>query len=245
MNVLIATPCYGGQMSSRYFLSALETADWLTEGKIGYEFCILDNESLITRARNKLAYYAMERDFDKLFFIDSDISWGVSDFARILQSSEFIIGGLYPLKQYPLKLNFNPSREHVEIYGKDVSLKAFRELAKLGNEKGELAVRHVPTGFMMIDCAVLRAMTTKRPKYLGEHPLTGEKVEMHDLFPAEVRDGIYESEDWAFCSKAREMGFKTCINTNVVVTHIGSNHFKVDLNEEEADNLPKPQGEIK
>ncbi len=53
MNILIAIPCYGGNVSNMTFHSVLNTLRWLNDQGHNIRVETLPTESLINRARNK------------------------------------------------------------------------------------------------------------------------------------------------------------------------------------------------
>lgn len=215
MKLLIATPAFGGQLTTQYFGSALQTAHGLMEAGVSHAFYLLDNESLIPRARNKCAQYALDMGYDKILFIDADMSWTYEDVRKLLNSKHLIIGGTYPIKMYPIKLNFNHLPGAIE------------------SEGGEVEVRHLPTGFMLIDRSVLTTLRDEggAESYTSLDAATGQVVEYHDFFPTGVKDERYLSEDWGFCELARSAGFKVYLNTKVILGHVGTHHYRVDFNQ--------------
>lgn len=103
-NVLIATP--GSSLNPEYVRSLLDTINWLTEN--GYTYKWLNKySSFIPSAREITALDQWENDwvtrevgagkytYDKIFWIDSDISWDISEFEKLLKSDLDIVGGLY------------------------------------------------------------------------------------------------------------------------------------------------------
>jgi hypothetical protein len=61
----------------------------------------LNNESLITRARNSLISEAMTYPkVTHMVFIDSDISWNPEDLLKLVLHDKPIVGGIYPKKKF-------------------------------------------------------------------------------------------------------------------------------------------------
>ena len=54
LGVMIATPCYGGQLSEGYLHGLLNTITIASKNKFQCHVNTMGNESLITRARNTL-----------------------------------------------------------------------------------------------------------------------------------------------------------------------------------------------
>lgn len=233
MKILICTPCFGGNLTSDYVGSLLNTLRYCQEARISVEVYFLKNESCIGRARNNCASYAMRGGFDKLMFIDADQAWTPEDFARLLSSKRDIVGGTYCKKTLPWDLNFTPLSEHTEAHFPDgvKSAERFRKFAEAAEEGGEIEVKHLPTGFLLVSVSVLEALKEGCPSYYAKDHQHAEVQEHWDLFPTGVLAGSYESEDFFFCSIAREAGFPAYLNTKVIVDHLGQLNYRIPNNE--------------
>jgi len=224
LKLLIATPAYGGVVTTAYLLGLLDAIRGLTEAGVEFEVLTLANESLIPRARNKCIDYALTRSFDKLLFIDADIEFRWSDVEKLLRSEKKIIGGVYPVKTLPIHYNFIPLAEDNAVFrwGKK-GIEQFWKWKENALPTGEKEVQYVPTGFMLIDLvSVSRIPATKENKYAGQDVITGDRKQMVDYFPTGVRDGMYESEDWGFCSLVRSYGMSVWLHTGIVLKHHGT-----------------------
>src|SRR5258708_6880009 len=102
-SVLIATPCYAGQITYQYLLSMMKLVPRLLEQNIQYGFLTIPTESLISRGRNRCAQVALEQGVKKLFFIDADMGWEPDDFFKIYESDKSVVGGTAPMKQEDLR----------------------------------------------------------------------------------------------------------------------------------------------
>lgn len=234
MRLLISTPCYGSQLFRNYVSSlqvSLRQAN--EEGLLDHvEILWQGSESLIPRGRNMDATYLLEHGFDKLLTIDADIDFTYEDFRRIITSERDIVGGIYPLKCFPLVANFNPIREHREEFfssGRGIDLDAllrFRE-KYADPETGEVEVEHVPTGFMCVTQKVFATLSHTVETYFSFQPDVGTVKGFFEFYPSGARNKAYESEDWSFCRLAREAGFIPHINTKVLLGHTGTHTFRL------------------
>ena len=86
-SLLIATPCYGKLVGEGYLHSLLASIDLLRQHQHQVKVYTLGNESLITRARNNIVAYFLSSSFDRLIFIDADISWQPQALLQLLNSS--------------------------------------------------------------------------------------------------------------------------------------------------------------
>lgn len=224
MRLLIASPCYNGQLTLGYTSSLIDSILYLQKTpEIEFQTYFLGGESLISRGRNRCADSFLRGGFDKLLFIDADLTWTPADLKLILESDKPLIGGSYPLKAFPITINFNPLDSADDTFRKDRSYDNFRRFsAKYANEKGEAEVKHIPTGFMLIDRSVFEAVADFVPLYRCFAPDKGTVEHMKDFFPSGARDGGYESEDWAFCRLARAAGVPVYLQTKVICGHTGS-----------------------
>lgn len=233
MKLLVSTPCYGGQLFRSYvasFHTAVSRAS--EEGLItGCEVLWQGSESLIPRARNMDALHLLERGFDKLITIDADIDFTYEDFKRIITSDKDIVGGIYPLKTFPVVANLNPLREHREEFfktGRGMDYDALRLFAsRYADPSGEVEVEHVPTGFLCVTQKVFATLSKTVEVYATFQPDTGTTKGYFEFYPCGARENKYESEDWAFCRLAKEAGFAPYINTKVLLGHTGQHTFRL------------------
>jgi len=145
-----------------------------------------------------------------------------------------VIGGTYPIKQLsPVRLSYNPPEDLVFPAG--TRPRSFEELQYLKahyaeNSHGEVRVRHIPTGFMMIHCSVLLELQKHVPSYLQEDTGDGTFEKHYDYFPVRLVGDMYESEDWSFCSLVREhLDCGVWLNANVILTHTGIHTFTAGM----------------
>ncbi len=230
MNILLATPCQG-TLSSKWFNSYLRTQAAVTNVGHTLAVIVMDRDNFIARARNFCAVFAMEKNFDKLLFIDADQVWTPEQVLLLLRSTNPIVGGTYPYKELPLKLVFNPLPEHELPNRSPPSFLAYAK--KYANEKGEIEVLHLPTGFLLIDVQVFKTLLPHTKKYSWVDPQTKEKRIVPDFFrfglvkPEGEEIYFYETEDWGFCTFARSCGFKIHLQMGAVIDHIGQYQYSI------------------
>lgn len=230
MKVLVATPAYGSQVTLPYLSSLLDTVTALTNSDIDIKVKTLGNEALINRARNTLCYYARKKGYDKIFFIDADLSWSLDDFKRIVLSDKPVIGGTYPLKTLPISLNYNPLPHHYLMHFKEIG-RTPEQTVKFGEAEGnannEVEVLHLPTGFMCIDIKVLDTLTEHVDAYKND-VLGAPDETHHEFFATGVKNGTLESEDWNFCRVCRAHDISVWMNYTVIADHTGPFTFSPD-----------------
>ena len=87
------------------------------------------------------------------------------------------------------------------------------------------AVRHIPTGFMMIQRRTIELLHESSPhsKYVDDVGLLSD-TENHfayALFNCAVEGGHYMSEDWYFCNRWADLGGEVHIDISINLTHTG------------------------
>ncbi len=226
MRVLLATPAFGGLVTTQYLESMIHTIVALSaDGIEGGLFTPWD--SLISRARNTCALQAIRQNYDKLLFIDADMIWTPEMVRMLLKSEAKVVGGTYPLKTFPIVVNFNPLPEQRDLFGRDRELDNYRAWCEKYADPvtGEAEVAHIPTGFMLIDLEVFAKLSHTVPHYATYHADLREHSVSYDFFPCGTHGQEYESEDWGFCRLVREAGFKVMLQTKIVTGHTGVHHY--------------------
>lgn len=97
--VMIGTPCYDGRLDVWYTNSLMNTIKESVEHDVEIIPIWVSFDALLQRARNDTVHLAIETDVDYLIFIDSDIEWQPSDFFKLLNYPEDIVGGTYRKKR--------------------------------------------------------------------------------------------------------------------------------------------------
>jgi len=245
IKIYILTPCFGATCHIGYLISIINTITLLN--KLGIqtliEFC--KNDSLIPRARNNLIAKAMSDPLTThMLFIDNDITWDPIDIIKLIVSNKTIIGGIYPLKKYDWskiteenlktiidKKNRNSSHfnsiTHEKFIQNNLLNYNVNYLSNTLNIDNNLTkVRHLPTGFMMIqrECIEQLQIAYKDTKYIDDvgYLTTPEENAMsYALFDCGVVDGHYYSEDWMFCSRWAKLGGEVWIDITINLTHTG------------------------
>ncbi len=247
--LVILTPCYGSMCFVGY-VSCLMATTKLFDSlgfPIKVEFC--RNDSLVSRARNNLIAKAMsDPDATHFLFIDNDITWDPVDVLKLVLADKHIVGGVYPIKHYAWeKLTAGDN-----VPAKWIAHKNQTQLAKIPNEdliqhkllryninsesnvlevnNNLTQVKHLATGFMMIQRTVIDKMSQAFPstKYVDDVGfLVGDENRFaYALFDCGVEEGHYFSEDWLFCSRWSKMGGKIWADVTINLTHTGIQDFR-------------------
>jgi hypothetical protein len=238
---------YGDMCYGPYHRSMLNMASMCTAYGIPMTTYYTLGDSLITRARNNCVrqFYTNEH-FTHLMFVDADIGFKEGDLLSMYDmcSSDDkydIIAGVYPKKIYPEELVFNPLEQGTES---DVMTPA--EVLETG------------TGFMMIKRKVIEKYISSNPdiKYTPE---PNANMKDHDgqkpqwmVFQAEIKGTRYLSEDYNFCQKCKDLGFRIWVCPWIALTHTGTHTYTGSLQSVsiarkerlDAERLRKDEGQV-
>ena len=100
VKLFIATPAYGGQLTLEYVMGFRALCENLSLQNVPYCIGLVGNESLITRARNKMVASFLETDCTHLLFIDADVGFTVEDVKSLFMAGVDVVCGAYPMKRY-------------------------------------------------------------------------------------------------------------------------------------------------
>ncbi len=248
--VAILTPCYGSLCFVNYVSCLINTMNALNSLGIPVKVEFCRNDSLVSRARNNLIAKAMhDPTVTHFMFIDNDITWSPVDIIKLLLSDKPIVGGIYPIKNYDWsKLLAGPrvvedwlKRKHESQLNGMMSDEDFLQYRMVRYNVNHLSnnleiqqnlaqVKHLATGFMMIQRQVIEKMSMAFPstKYVDDVGfLSGDENNFaFALFDCGVEDGHYCSEDWLFCNRWSKMGGQVWMDVSINLNHTGNQDFK-------------------
>lgn len=171
------------------------------------------SDSLPSRARNRAAsFFLRETERDYILFIDTDILFDKYHIDLLMESDEPVLAGIYCKKSKGIEPCLNTLPGHTETL-----CGGYQEIARAG------------TGFLRVHRSVLEKM-----KDVGEtNPNWAQHYTNHgkdewDFFPVGVVNKEYLSEDWYFCDRARNLGFKVMLDTRIQLRHEGTAIFPLD-----------------
>src|ERR1700709_576266 len=101
IHLVVATPCFGGQVSSIYAGSIFHLQR-AVRSKPNLDLTVLmrDGDALITRARANLVTLFLDNpSATHLLFVDADIGFAPDQVFRLLESQAEVGAGIYPLKR--------------------------------------------------------------------------------------------------------------------------------------------------
>src|SRR5690242_18206430 len=100
-NLVVATPCFGGQVSTIYTTSLFnlqQAVQKLTNVKLKVH--LRDGDALITRARaNLVTLFLDDPAATHLLFVDADIGFRPEQVFRLIECGADVVAGCYPIKR--------------------------------------------------------------------------------------------------------------------------------------------------
>jgi hypothetical protein len=99
-------------------------------------------------------------------------------------------------------------------------------------EDNFLEMDYLPTGFLLISRTAINKIIKQYPELKYRNDIDGYMSagdNFYDLFKVGIRNGIYESEDWGFCSLWKSVGGKVLIHPEINVKHLGWHEYEGNL----------------
>lgn len=189
MKTLIAVPCFD-QVPTMFCqsLALLKKVDECT--------LAMKSGSLVYTARNDLATLAIQKDFDYVFWLDSDMVFDPDVLERMMQTLQDndldILTGLYFRRVFP----FSPVLfDKMDIEGDIADWTEFQE---------------IPEGLFEVGACGFGCVLMKTDVFFDVQSRFG------NMFAPIANNG----EDIAFCWRARQCGFKIWCDPSVIFGHV-------------------------
>lgn len=236
-HLVIATPCFGGQVSSIYASSlfALQRAVH-SMSNVQLKVHLRDGDALITRARaNLVTLFLDDPAATHLLFIDADIGFTPDQVFRLIEAGADVVAGCYPIK----RVNWEKARRAIAAGRQDLAASSLDYVLEIDNPdevkvvNGFTRVRYAGTGFLMIRRHVLEKMCAHPPyaplQFFREHSrdaLAGSPNRFA-LFECMIdpATGTYLSEDFAFCKRWTDIGGEIWADLDSRLDHVGPSVF--------------------
>lgn len=239
--IFIATPMYGGLCVGGYTVGLLNSVQEFMRNGMQLYYAHMMNESLITRARNTLAYDFLNTDATHLMFIDADITFNPADIISMVNADKDIICGLYPKKEINWKTVSEAVKSGVEYqdlpnYTGSFVVNLVGDVAQATGDVNEpMEIDNGGTGFMLIKRNVFETLKPRVPTYTNDQILIVDKNPVkkmiHEFFATSIDEVSNRllSEDYHFCKIARQAGFKVYAAPWANLTHSGTYNFSGTL----------------
>lgn len=218
--ILFNLPTRGG-ISTKCFEGFMAFSDFARENGIAYDIEIMNGCSIIPLGRSVMFSKALtDPNWTHMMWIDDDIGWKPEDIMFLLMHDKDIIGGSYPKKTYPIQVTHNPLKN-----------------SKGYEDKRLQEVKAIPTGFMMLSRKLCEDMA-KHYEHLKFTFGDSQDYPYIDVFgcslyhdpknPELTKDtsGYYLTEDYAFCQRARDIGYSIYLSKKIALSHTGEHTFE-------------------
>jgi hypothetical protein len=237
VNLVVATPCFGGQISVLYAASLLRLQKIVRSYRdFNLKIQFKDGDALIPRARASLvAQFLDDPSATHLLFIDADIGFEPQQVLRLIECGADMCAAVYPIKRIDwgkVKETIAADRPHPEAaysYVFEVD-----DPGAVTQQGGFVKVRYAGTGFLMIRREAVERMCAHYPqlKFKRDHSLDASSASdnRYALFDTMIdADGTYLSEDFAFCKRWTDMGGEIWADLDSKLQHVGPLTFAGDL----------------
>jgi hypothetical protein len=241
IHLAVATPCFGGQVSSIYASSIFQLQRALrAKSNVDLKVHLRDGDALITRARaNLVTLFLDDPAATHLLFVDADIGFTPEQVFRLIESGADVVAGVYPIK----RINWDKARRALESNRPNVPAASLDYVLEIDDPdrvtvvRGFIRVRYAGTGFLMIRRHVLEKMCA-HPDYASlqffrehSHDALAGSPNRFALFECmiEPNSGTYLSEDFAFCKRWTDIGGEIWADLESHLDHVGPSVFHGDV----------------
>lgn len=174
----------------------------------GYPVRRVGGYAAIDQGRNQMATDALVEGFEETLWIDSDIAFRPDDVERLRRHGLPIACGIYPQKG-PRSL-----ASHV--------LPGTPRLA-FGEAGGLAEILYASAGFLLVRREVYLAVQGRFRLPVCNERFARPTVPYFQPMLRPIDDGHwYLAEDYAFCERARQCGFRVFADTTIRLWHVGS-----------------------
>lgn len=148
---------------------------------------------LVDQNRNNVAHYALQHEYDYVFYVDSDIILPPDTLKKLISHDKEFVCGMYRMRR---------DEEVLEVYDTNYILFPSDKLKSL---KGVIEIGGCGFGCVLLQTGMLRSVDYPQFAY-------------HQAFSF---DGGF-SEDMDFCQKARNKNHRLFCDTSIKCEHIGT-----------------------
>lgn len=208
-DVIFATPTLSHSFCVHYHRSIMETSWLLMANGITTGVMVRPGDCFVDKARNKLVTDFL-REFpgtQNFFFLDDDIGWPAEKVLEFLRRPDDVVAGAYPKK--------------AEFRDFPCSLALDRDAKTLIESEGMFLAVLAPTGFMRIKRHVLEHLQNTSSVFEDITP-DGDYASYSYIFETgRGNDGKFWGEDYTFCRKVADLGYRIWIDPDIMFKHQG------------------------
>jgi hypothetical protein len=245
--LMVATPIYAAAQGT-YVRSALALALAAQARGIVVDFAFILHQPSINRARNMLAQIFLASDFTHMLFVDSDIDFSADDVysmvsAMVAHPECAILGGPVPKRSIAWANVEKASRAglgqgnpaDLARYAGDFTFSFVDSVQSFALDT-IVELTRIGTGLMLIRRDVIETLCARHPELLyrpdaDERRGYGLGEQVHALFQSMIEPETRHmlSDDYAFCRRARDAGFRVWLAPWVRTSHSGPATFSGSL----------------
>jgi len=175
----------------------------------GYPVRRVGGYAAIDQGRNQMATDALLDGFEETMWIDADVDFHPNSIDRLRAHNLPIVAGIYPQKgKRALASHIMPGSPKM-VFGKDGGL---------------VEILYAGAGFLLVRREVYMAVQQRLPMCNARF-----KIPLIPFFHPmlhQCEDGHwYLAEDYAFCERARQCGYKIMADTTIRLWHIGNHAY--------------------
>ena len=239
LHIRLAAPCFACRIPASFFLCVKQARDACQAAGVVLSVDLIGNESLVQRARNVLAERFLRSNADKLFFVDSDITFSAEDFLRIARNPKDVVAGAYAKKDIRWddveRGVLEGKAEPVHSLGLNYNVNVLPDTKTC--DDGTFPVLDAATGFMCLSRRVLTKLCDafREPLLVNNDlPHMGDSADRIEQYVAIMDCMIdpdsrrYLSEDYALCRRLQQIGEKVWLDFRTTLSHDGSAEFRGD-----------------
>ncbi|MEO6781532.1 MAG: hypothetical protein ABI407_10070 [Bradyrhizobium sp.] len=239
IHLVVATPCFGGQVSSIYANSIFRLQRAIRSiSNMEFKVLLRDGDALITRARaNLVTQFLDDPTATHFLFVDADIGFEPEQVFRLIESGADVVAGVYPIK----RVNWDKAMRVMEARRPEIPSAALDYVLEVDDPdhvavvNGFTRVRYAGTGFLMIRRRAFEKMCVayRWLQFFREHSqdtLAGSPNRFA-LFECMIdpASGTYLSEDFAFCKRWTDIGGEIWADLESRLDHVGPAVFRGDI----------------
>lgn len=202
MKLFVAMPTYDGKLDVSVTQALMAEQSIAVASGHEFEVRFLPGCSHPAMGRNQLVKEFLESDFEKLFFLDSDLTWDPGEIVKLCHYPREFVGGVYRYKNqnesYPIGWLPDPD-------GKGL----------WSDELGLIEVANLPGGFSAISRSAFERVRAFKPEKTSEH--FGQHF--YCFYDMKWEQGKLWGEDAGFCKDFKEAGGQVYLKPDVNLTH--------------------------
>jgi len=181
----------------------------------GWRKSIHSNDALISRVRSvAVSKWLQDDDGDVFLMVDDDIVFAEEDAQKVIKlarEKRGIASAAYPVRG-----------------GTHLASRLLDNEVTFGPELPAIEIKWAATGFFAVHRDVCEAIAATQKICILNEQIWFWPMFMPFVYENEERGyNEYLSEDWAFCERAKQLGFKVWLDRTVQLAHIGQVPFTI------------------